>query len=36
MKALVLFFRARWNAARVRDVDRFPDASPSFWILHAR
>ncbi len=34
MKALVLYFRARWSAARIRDVYRI--ASPSFWILHAR
>ena len=37
MKALVLFFRARWNAARARDGDhRVAPANPTFWILHAR
>lgn len=37
MKALVLFFRARWSAARVRDGDgRVAATGPTFWILHAR
>ncbi len=37
MKALVLFFRARWSAARIRDVDRrVAAAAPTFWILYAR
>ena len=37
MKALVLFFRARWSAARTRDGDqRVAAAAPTFWILHAR
>ncbi len=37
MKALVLYFRARWSAARARDGDhRVAVTSPSFWILHAR
>ena len=37
MKALVLYFRARWSAARARDGDRREAvADPAFWILHAR
>ncbi len=36
MKALVLYFRARWSAAPVRDGDAAAVAQPSFWILHAR
>ena len=37
MKALVLYFRARWSGARTRDGDhRVAAAAPTFWILHAR
>ena len=36
MKALVLYFRARWNASRVRDANRVAAHTPTFWILHAR
>ena len=36
MKALVLFFRARWSAARARDADRVASNTLTSWILYAR
>ena len=36
MKALALFFRARWNAARARDADRVASDTLTSWVLYAR